>query len=310
MKRKLLSIVAVVGMITAVNAQDDKVYTPVAGDWAIGVDATPFLNYFGNFIGGDGLNTAPTWNFQTNPQIITGKYFASDDMAYRASVRIGFWSNTDNEMVVSLADTAINNNVTFPELLSMTENSAKWSGSYIGLSGGIEKRKGSGRLIGSYGAELGFSVSSNKVAYTYGNALALNPGDTTIFVDVNGQDNFGTGNITTDTYGNSARIVEENMGSTFTFGLRGFIGAEYFVLPKMSIGGEFGWGIAFSSMSGGSYTTESIGGTNTFTAGGAEIHAIGQQTIEGSKDKAFGLDTDNVNTMFAPAGSLRLTFHF
>jgi hypothetical protein len=34
------------------------------------------------------------------------------------------------------------------------------------------------------------------------------------------------------------------------------------------------------------------------------------RTIESSKDKSLGIDTDNVNTMFAPSGSLRITFHF
>ncbi len=309
MKRKLLSIMAVVGMMAAANAQDDKVYTPVAGDWAIGIDATPFLNYAGNFFGKTANNNAPTWNFQTTNQTITGKYFASDDMAYRGSLRIGFGSWTDNNMVVNLADTAINNNVAFPDLLSMTENSMKMSYSNIGLSGGIEMRKGSGRLIGIYGAELGFSVSSSKAAYTYGNALALNPGDTTVFVNVNGQDNFGS-NLTSDTYGNFARVTEQNFGRTFTFGLRAFIGAEYFIFPKISLGGEFGWGLGFSSTTGGSVTMESIGDTGTNTDAGSDIFAIGQQTIENSGSSSFRLDTDNVNTMFAPSGSLRLTFHF
>lgn len=300
---------AVVGMMAAANAQDEKVYTPVAGDWAIGIDATPFLNYAGNFFGKTANNNAPTWNFQTTNQTITGKYFVSDDMAYRGSLRIGFGSWTDNNMVVNLSDTAVNNNLTYPNLPSLTENSAKYSYSHIGLSGGIEKRKGSGRLIGIYGAELGFSISSMSESYTYGNALALNPGDTSVFVNVTGQDNFG-GNITSDTYGNDARVIEEKMGTMFTFGVRGFIGAEYFIFPKISLGGEFGWGIGFSTMGGGSTTTESIGGTNTFTAGGSERLSIEQQTIENGGSRSFGLDTDRVNTMFAPSGSLRLTFHF
>jgi hypothetical protein len=45
-----------------------------------------------------------------------------------------------------------------------------------------------------------------------------------------------------------------NTASGYGFGLRGFIGAEYFFMPKMSIGGEFGWGLAY--VKNGATTTE------------------------------------------------------
>lgn len=308
MKTKFMTILAFVGLTTAAFAQD-KVYTPEAEDWALGIDATPFLNYAGNFIGGNGLNVAPTWDFQNTNQTITGKYFASEDMAYRGSLRIGSSSFNDRMMVTDMTDTATMNSGNFPTMVNMVENTAKYSGSFIGLSGGIEMRKGEGRLQGFYGGELGISVSSSKAEYTYGNALALDPGDTTIFVNVSGADNFG-GNITTDTYGNSARITSMNNGRTFTFGLRGFIGAEYFIFPKMALGAEFGWGMGISSTSGSSMTMESIGQDGGETASGTPTWTTGEQTIEGSKVNSFTIDTDNNNTMFGASGSLRLTLHF
>jgi hypothetical protein len=86
---------------------------------------------------------------------------------------------------------------------------------------------------------------------------------------------------------------------TTAFGLRGFIGAEYFVLPKMSIGGEFGWGLGLMSMGAGSVETESTDGAS-----------VGTQVIETTSASAFGFDTNINNTLFGSAGSLRLTFHF
>jgi hypothetical protein len=309
MKKKILFIGAILGASFATIAQDEKVYTPEAEDWALSIDATPFLNYAGNFIGGNGFNTAPTWDFNNGNQTITGKYFASEDMAYRGSLRLGTSTWNDRAMVTDRTDTATMNSGAFPDMVGMVENTASYKSSFIGLSGGIEYRKGEGRLQGYYGGELGISVSSSKAEYTYGNALEVGAGDTTTFVGVSGADDFGM-NITTDTWGNSARILSVNNGRTFTFGLRGFIGAEYFIFPKMALGAEFGWGMGISSTSGSTATMESIGMDGDETAFGTSTLVKGEQTIEGSKDNSFVIDTDNNNTMFGASGSLRLTLHF
>ncbi|MEJ6680882.1 MAG: hypothetical protein QNL21_02200, partial [Flavobacteriales bacterium] len=47
---------------------------PEAGDYAIGFDAAPFLNYVGNFLNSGA--TSPTADFMTGyDAAITGKYF-------------------------------------------------------------------------------------------------------------------------------------------------------------------------------------------------------------------------------------------
>jgi hypothetical protein len=286
MKKSILAVALVLGATTSF-AQDDKQYTPVSGDWAVGIDATPFLNYFGNLIGGNDGNVAPTWNYLTTNQQITGKYFASDDMAYRASLRLGFGSSSGSGMIGQDGAAA----PTYPNLPAMVEDTWKMGSNNIGLSGGIEYRKGSGRLIGFYGGELGIALSGSSETYTYGNAMTTTGASST---------DFGTGNVGFDpAWGTAGRVTERNNGSTFAFGLRGFIGAEYFVLPKMSIGGEFGWGLGFMSMGATSETWESTDGT-----------AIATIVHDGTKSSAFGFDTDVNNSVFGPAGSLRLTFHF
>jgi len=285
MKKSIFAVALVLGATSTTLAQEEKQYTPVSGDWAVGIDATPFLNYFGNLIGGNDGNTAPTWTYLTTNQQITGKYFAADDMAYRGSLRIGFGSVKGSNMVFQDGSAA----PTYPALPLEVEDTYKDGGMDIGLSGGIEWRKGSGRLVGFYGGELGVAFSSTSSTYTYGNAMTITGATTT---------DWGT-NMTTDTYGNGARITAEKSGMTTSFGLRGFIGAEYFVLPKMSIGGEFGWGLGFMSMGAGSVDLESTDGAT-----------IGTQTLETAGASAFGFDTDINNSVFGPAGSLKLTFHF
>ena len=289
MKKSILAVAVILGT-SAAFAQDlvskkGETYLPESGDWAIGIDAAPFLNYAGNLIGGNDGNTAPTWNFLTTNQTITGKYFAAADMAYRGSLRLGFSSNGGNAMVVQDGAAV----PTYPALPTMVEDSYKSSSANIGLAGGLEWRKGSGRLQGFYGGELGFMIASSSTSYTYGNAMTNTGAGTT---------DFGS-NITTDTYGNGARVTEMKNGSMFGLGLRGFIGAEYFVLPKIAVGGEFGWGLVFVSNGASSTSIESTDGTS-----------VGTQTLEGSKTSGFSLDTDNVNSVFGPAANLRMTFHF
>ena len=130
----------------------------------------------------------------------------------------------------------------------------KTSATNINLGAGIQKYRGKGRLKGIYGGEANIGLSGGKT--------------------------------TIDAPGYSS---ENKMGSTFSLGIRGFIGIEYFFAPKMSLGGEFGWGIAFSS------TGE---GENSSTSGGVS------SSSKTGKSSSFGLDTDNAS------GSLVLNFYF
>lgn len=306
--KKFIFTVATVLIGASAFAQDDKVYGPEAEDWALSIDATPFLNYFGNFIGGTDANAAPTWSFLTTNQQITGKYFMSSDMAFRGSVRLGFGSNSETNMVLDrTVDPA--DYPDYPELPSMVENKMKMRSSNIGLSGGVEFRKGEGRLQGYYGGELGISFSSSSTIYEYGNELTLPGADNP--VGVSGADDFSdpsdpssVSNIGADDgFGNDFRVLENKSGATIGFGLRGFIGAEYFILPKFSLGGEFGLGL-FVASSGSSFTSvESVG-----NVGGDNV--IGTVETEGASETSFGFDADNNNTVFGPAGSIKLTFHF
>lgn len=298
MKKSLLMLALAVGS-TAAFAQDltskkGEKYLPEANDWSIGVDATPFLNYAGAFLSNAGA-TAPTMNFLAGNNAIVGKMFKDEKTAYRAAIRIGLNSSKATNTV---GDRTVTTAPTYPAIPSTKENTWKQSSTNVALSAGMEMRRGSTRLQGYYGAEVGLGFSSSKNTFEYGNALAAS--GTAVSVDA--ADAFtGAGNITTDTYGNAARVTESKSGATISFGLRGFIGAEYFIFPKMSLGGEFGWGLLLNTGATASTTTESIGGTTP---------AVGTQTTESKGNSSFSLDTDNNNSVFGPAASLRLNFHF
>jgi len=300
--KKSIAVVAMAFGVTSAFAQDltskkGEPFLPEAGEYAISIDANPFLNYVGNFFGKTNNNTAPTFNFLNNNFVITGKKFKDATNAYRASVRLGFDNTSTKAQTADRASTAT---VTYPTLPGMVENKHAKSNTNIGISVGIEKRRGKTRLQGVYGAEAGIFYGSTKDKYTYGNALAAS-GATPVGVSAAGDGMNGNVNITTDTYGNAARVTVKKGGASFSIGVRGFVGAEYFVAPKISIGGEFGWGIGFGMTGKSKTTTESIGGATP---------AVGEQTIEGSKSSTFMLDTDNKNSFFGPSANLRLNLHF
>lgn len=268
MKKTSLVVALALGVSSAfaqdLTSKKGELILPESGDWGLSVSAAPFLNYFGNFIGGNGLNAAPTVNFLSVNQSIMGKYFVDEQTAYRGGIRINFGS----------ASTAVKvPTIPAPVPVTYVDDVTKVSGSNIGLTAGWEKRRGKTRLQGFYGGELGIMLGSNKTTTTYGNAISV--------------DNPVT------------RTKEVKLGSTFGLGLRGFIGAEYFILPKMSIGGEFGWGLAFNTTGEGETTTESWDGTAVVTT-----------LTKTGKNSSFGFDTDNMNSVFGPAGTIRFGLHF
>lgn len=279
MKRKIFSIGAALAFAFTVTAQTEEVtnkngvvVTPEAGDWAIGFDASPLLNYAGNLLNGNTSNSMNTQFIGAN-QAIFGKYFVDASTAYRGGLRIASLSGKQE----ILTDTnTVNSNPSY------VTDIAKSSGAAIYLSAGIEKRRGKNRLQGYYGGEatIMFGGSTPNMSYEYGATL-----DSANIADgaaVNG------------------RTLTSKAGSTFGFGVRGFIGAEYFFMPKMSISAEYGWGLMFSSTGAGETVTENYG-LETSTSTAPSTYEVTTMT---GKSSSFGIDTDNMG------GVIRLMFHF
>lgn len=274
MKKSLL-VIALASATTFASAQDmnSKRGTPILpepGDYSIGIDAVPFLDYFGNLM--NGSNSAPSFDFNTSPFVISGLYVKDANTAYRGKIRIGFGSNTVNYATSNDA-TADANDQSFDEV--------KTGGKAIYLGGGLQKTRGKHRLHGIYGGEALIGLESSKTEHTFANAFsATNPLPSS---GIPGQPS-GTGD---------PRTLEVKSGGEFSFTLRAFVGVEYFFAPKMSLSGEFGWGLGLSSQAEGETTTESFDGTTVKT-----------QTSKTGKSSSFGIDTDN------SGGSINLNFYF
>src|SRR5690554_8175712 len=66
------------------NTTQGSKYFPKAGDFGIGIDASPFLNYLGNAFNGSSNN-----QLKLGDNTLYFRYFLSDDAALRLALQIG-----------------------------------------------------------------------------------------------------------------------------------------------------------------------------------------------------------------------------
>ncbi|MDR2813421.1 MAG: outer membrane beta-barrel protein [Prevotellaceae bacterium] len=220
MRKIILSLSLCLSVAVAVAQEQPATnsYLPVAGDYALGVDATPFLKYAGNFFSQSGSNSAPEFK-GFRGQGIYGKYFLKDNRAIRAKLLLDMYTKSYKQSVPN--DEAIS---ATPD--ATTIDTKKEGTTAVGLSVGYEFRRGHGRVQGFWGGELALGLGSASDTYEYGNPMtAANANPTTTFGS------------------SSTRVLESKGGLSFTGGLRGFVGVEYFIANQVSLGGEFTLGL-------------------------------------------------------------------
>ncbi|MDT8411187.1 MAG: hypothetical protein RQ875_01885 [Vicingaceae bacterium] len=296
MKKRVL-FVASLFLATATFAQDGltskkgEAYLPEAGDWALGFDAAPFIGYFGNLANGETGNSMNAAWLDGARASIVGKMFKDETTAYRGRVRLGFGSTSADQLGFYDQDADPTTNQ-----IEYT-NTAKSSNFNLVLGGGIEKRRGNTRIQGYYGGELLISLSSFNQTWDYGRDYTDNWAVNEVAP---------VGNIQGTAF--AERVTERKAGSTFAFGLRGFVGVEWFIAPKVSLGAEYGWGLGFASTGEGEETIEYWGFVENSTATAPSLQS---ETIKTGGSSAFQLDTDNnANSIFGGSGQINLIFHF
>ena len=131
-------------------------------------------------------------------------------------------------------------------------NFATYKQSTLNLNVGLGKewRRGSTRLQGFYGADATVGFSSTKWTET----------------------NNEVSNATYDA------------GTSINLGLNGFLGAEYFILPKMSIGAQYNYGL--------------------------KIASNGAAKFENGDFKSEGKSTSDINLGNVSSATMNLTLHF
>jgi hypothetical protein len=203
-----------------------------------------------------------------------------DHTAYRAGVRVGFLnSGITNHVIPKSGDPA-----------KYVDDKVSQTDINVMLLLGKEFRRGKGRVQGKYGAEATLVFSTSKASFTYGNGF-----ETTYTTPVS--TTWTVARAQTPAYSGqgaaSSRPLSQNFGTNFGIGARAFVGIEYFMLPKLSIGGEFGYGLGIVALGKTSVSTESWTGTESKTT---DLNLVGGHQ--------FVLDNDNLD------GSIMILFYF
>lgn len=226
MKKIILSLsLCLVVAATVAQGQEssnNSSYLPQAGDFALGLDASPFLRYTGNLFSLSGNNDAPTFS-GLQGQGIYGKYFLTDNQAIRAKLLLNIYSTSNKQSVQN--DEAISTTPNATAIDTKTTGTTD-----VDLSLGYELRRGIGRIQGFFGGELALGLDRTSTAYEYGNPMTVANSEPTTGFQINP----------------SRRTLESKGGVNFTCGLHGFVGVEYFIANQVSIGGEFTLGLATS----------------------------------------------------------------
>lgn len=256
---------------------------PQQGDFALTIGASTILRYAGNLFGKSNNNNNTGFMEYPNQNIpsivIGGKYMMSGNTALRLAARIYYNNSTSKIRVVD--DLSIN-----PD--DFLYDKSKTSNAGVILGAGIEKRRGTARLHGVYGVEAYVSYTNgNVMTYEYANDFSITNQFPT-------SSNFTNNtNLPEPTLG--YRINRQSLSDGFGIGVNLFAGVEYFVAPKMSLGGEFYWGINYSMNTGETLTYESFD----------PIHdSVIEYSVKGEGTREFGADISNLG------GSINLNFYF
>lgn len=262
MKKFFLLILIIVnaGLINAqeLTSKNGTPILPQEKEIGISIDASPLGTFFRN----SGSSALSSSYLAGHEQTIVLKYMKNKSTAYRVKLRVGFDYSSHDTLVRDLSSLDINARVT---------DETKNNSSNITLGFGIQKYRGKGRLQGFYGGEVMAFLASESTNYTYGNELN-----------------------STNYPSAFSRVTEIKKGSNFGFGLRGFLGAEYFYAAKMSVGFEYGWGFMVNTTGLNSVTTDNFDQTT-----GIKAH-----TESTGKSSDFNIDVDN------SYGSIMLSFYF
>jgi hypothetical protein len=225
---------------------------PEKGDYSIGIGADPFLRYMGSFFS-NSSNVSPNANFINNYSF-SGKYFIKENQAYRLSFLINTNSRITEISVLDMTPGATQ----FAQVL----NKGQLNTNQFQLNFGKEFRKGKTRLQGFAGVDGFIRYNNTSEKTTFGNKLEL----------------YDTG---------YTRVIDRK-NSGFTFGIRGFVGAEYFFAPKMSLGFEIGFGPSYTISRDNTFTVESYDFTSN------EVKKV--EYKDGISTKSFAINRDIFNS--------------
>lgn len=253
---------------------------PQEGEFSMGVSMTALFGFFNYPNFPFGLNTDQS-TYGNVPPTIEGKYMLDSKTALRGRLQLNHNAVTDQRIVMK--DT-LSFDPLSPEFV---EDEMTTTSTQILIGAGYEMRRGNSRVQGYYGGELLLGYYKTVVDYEYGNEMNTD-------FDTPNIANFGTGN----TYTNGQRLIEDDLGSRFLVGARAFAGVEFFIAPKLSLGGEFGYALGFTTRGEREQTREH------FNSGSMEVETVTTRMTPTNSLSSYGIGFDNFN------GNVSFRFYF
>lgn len=277
---KIAAVAAMMLVSANVNAQEEKVYGPEAGDFGVEVQFNPFSNNFTTFQI-DGLQL---------------RYFINAKNALRLNLNFGISSTKDTPLAVVQPDPTdpkyVGNlplyNADVDAYNHSKDDVVKQNASNFGLALGYENHFAKvGRLDMYAGAELGFNTVSWKET-----TETATPYATT----ADGWSQWKT--LKTESKNGSLAGTTVTSNSFFDFGASIFTGADFYVTKNLYVGAEIGLNIATRSYKNVEITTDTPEATFATTG------AIKTETVKyEATHKSFDL-------FFAAKPALRLGWTF
>ena len=157
----------------------------------------------------------------------------------------------------------------------------------MSIAVGYEWRRGSKRLQGFWGGQAILAYSNSKHFFGYGNTITEINQDPSQYDDFNNWD-FSVTQPTLENIGNNSRLLMQSDGRSWTYGLGGFVGVEYYIAPKISIGCEMSLNLLWTT--GGKKYQKS----ERFNP---DFNRVEENTRwTGKSDSGFRFGTENIGT--------------
>lgn len=294
---------------------------PKKGDIGLGFNTIPILDMFLGTLNRAtpfaGSSNVVSFVQASNNQIV-GKYYLDATTAIRGRVGINTLSGS---MTAQVQDAKAMYNASLGTLDDMNaaslirvDDKLKFSKRNVLITVGYEKRRGYRRLQGFYGGEIGFGTTGSKQSVEYGNDFS----DQYPVQFTNNFNSFGVTTVNPIAAGRTTRTLEAKNTGGIRFGVRGFIGIEYFIFSKISIGAEYGWGYSVTSRRATTSTREVYNNGQK----GPEVFIEEVDIDSSEKLKGFSVDNNNGSifsmnntlggntALSGGAGALTLIFHF
>lgn len=214
--------------------QNSNPTLPKAGDFGLGIDLVPVLDYLGNMFNGTANNTLNSFGGEPllplgilAPGVsIKGKYMQTDNMAYRFNFSTIGQTAVQN---VYIRDDAAFFNDPLSEVKVVDTHRQHRSG--MSFSVGMESRRGYNRIQGYTGLDLIYGFEMATDVYEYGNAV-------TEINQMPSRGLIGTAPIPVPYWTQTYVTGKYFDGSAHYFGLGAVVGVEYFLASHLSLGGE------------------------------------------------------------------------